>query len=139
MTKEAIAKSPSGRVRRTPIGERNVLTVKGKDPNYVYRVVNAEGDRIAEFEAAGYELVDANDVQIGDKRVNKASPEGSHAQASVGAGLKAYVMRIQKDWYEEDQAAKQARVDAIEHTTKENAQSGNYGKIEITRREPNHH
>ena len=33
--KEAIAKAPSGRPQRTPIGTRNVLTVEGKDPNYV--------------------------------------------------------------------------------------------------------
>lgn len=133
MTKEAIAKSPSGRTRRTPIGERNILTVKGKDPNFVYRVVNATGDRIAEFEEAGYELVEASDVQIGDKRVNKASAEGTKAQAAVGQGIKAFVMRIRKDWYDEDQASKQAKIDALEQSMKESAQNGNYGKLEITR------
>jgi hypothetical protein len=33
MTKDSnLAKSPSGRVRRTPVGVRNVLTVGGKEP-----------------------------------------------------------------------------------------------------------
>lgn len=135
MTKESIAKSPSGRVKRTPIGTRNVLTVQGKDPNYVYRIVNAEGDRVATFEEAGYELVEAADVRIGDKRINTPSADGSKAQASVGAGMKAYVMRINKDWYDEDQKAKQAQLDALEQSMKETAQNGNYnyGKIEISR------
>lgn len=133
MTKEAIAKSPSGRVKRTPVGQRNVLTVQGKDPNYVYRIVNDTGDRIKQFEAAGYELVDASEVEIGDRRVSAASPEGSKAQASVGAGMKALVMRISKDWYNEDQEAKQRQINALEQSMKETAQNGNYGKLDITR------
>lgn len=133
-TKETIAKSPSGRVKRSPIGQRNILTVKGTDPNYTYRIVNDTGDRIKMFEEAGYELVDANDVTVGDKRVSQASPEGTKAQVSVGNGEKAFVMRIRNDWYAEDQQAKQAKVDALEHTMKEKAQSGNYGSLEISRK-----
>lgn len=131
--KEAIAKAPRGRTRRTPIGTRNVLTVAGKDPNYVYRIVNDSGDRINEFLEAGYELVDEDSVKVGDKRVNKASAEGSKAQISVGQGQKAFVMRIRKEWYDEDQATKQQRVDQLEATIKEKALDGTYGKLEITR------
>lgn len=133
MSKEAIAKAPSGRVRRTPIGKRNVLTLTGQDPNFNYRIVNDQGDRIQRFVDAGYELVPASDVQVGDKRVNQATPEGSHAQVSVGGGEKAFVMRIRKDWYDEDQKAKQAEVDAVESSTKQKALDGTYGKLEITR------
>lgn len=134
MTREAIAKSPSGRVRRTPIAERNVLSVKGKDPNFHYRIVNDTGDRIQQFKDAGYELVDAKDVIIGDKRVSQPTAEGSNAQASVGGGLKAFVMRIPKEWNDEDNAAKQARIDALENSMKENAKNGNYGNIDIGRK-----
>jgi hypothetical protein len=131
--KEAIAKAPRGRTRRTPIGTRNVLTVAGKDPNYVYRIVNDSGDRINEFLEAGYELVPEDSVKVGDKRVNKASSEGSNAQISVGQGQKAFVMRIRKEWYQEDQAAKQQRVDQLEATIKDKALDGTYGKLEISR------
>jgi hypothetical protein len=131
--KEAIAKAPRGRTRRTPIGTRNVLTVAGKDPNYVYRIVNDSGDRINEFLEAGYELVPEDSVKVGDKRVNKASSEGSNAQISVGQGQKAFVMRIRKEWYQEDQAAKQERVDRLEATIKDKALDGTYGKLEISR------
>jgi hypothetical protein len=128
--KEAIAKAPSGRVTRTPIGVRNVLTVKGKDPNYVYRVVNDVDDRVEAFIEGGYEVVKARDVKVGDKRVDKPSEEGSIKRISVGGGGKGVVMRIPKDWYEEDQAAKQKFIADTEATMKADALNGYYGKIE---------
>ena len=65
MTKESIAKTPRGRTTRSPVNQRNILSVKGKDPGYVYRIVNDTGDRIQMFEEAGYELVDASAVTVG--------------------------------------------------------------------------
>ena len=131
--KEAISKAPRGRVSRTPVGTRNILTVAGKDPGYVYRVINDSGDRVQEFMDAGYELVDASSVRVGDKRVNAAAAEGSKAQLSVGQGQKAYVVRIKREWYEEDQAAKQVHVNKLEEATKAKALDGTYGKLEISR------
>jgi hypothetical protein len=132
--KDAIAKSPRGRTSRTPIGTRNVLTVKGQDPNYVYRVVNDEDGRIEQFKEAGYEEVLAKDVKVGDKRINATTPEGSVAQMSVGSGTKAIVMRIRRDWYEEDQALKQKQVDKTEADMKRKALDGTYGTFEIERK-----
>lgn len=135
MTKEAgVAKSPSGRVRRTPVGVRNVLTVGGKEPGYEYRIVNDEGDRVEQFKAAGYDVVSASDVTVGDRRITKASPEGTVAQVSVGGGMKAVVMRIKTEWYAEDQASKMAQVAASEAATKSEAIKGSdYGKLSIER------
>lgn len=135
--KEAIAKAPSGRTRRTPVGTRNILTVSNKDENYVYRVVNDvdEGDRINRFIEAGYEVVKSKDVSVGEKRVEAPSVEGSIARISVGGGTKGVIMRIRKDWYEEDQAAKQREVDATEDSiTKPTDRIGGYGKTTIERR-----
>jgi len=131
--KEAIAKAPSGRTQRTPVGTRNVLTVAGKDPSYVYRIINDSGDRVQEFLDAGYELVPSNSVRVGDKRVGKATSEGTVSQVSVGQGMKGYVVRIKKEWYEEDQAAKQQRVADAEAATKAKALDGTYGKLDISR------
>lgn len=130
--KESIAKAPSGRKSRTPVGKRNVLTVLGKDPNYEYRIVNDTGDRIAAFEDAGYVLEEAKAVRVGDKRVNNATPEGSKAQVSVGKGDKAFVMKIPKELYKEDQDAKLREVRRLEETIKQG--SGDYGKITIDHR-----
>ena len=131
--KESISKSPSGRVSRTPVGQRNILTVKGKDPNFVYRVVNDKDDRIEQFKEAGYELVADEAVKVGDKRVNAATSIGSHKQLSVGQGTKAVVMRIRRDWYEEDQAAKLSHVAAVEDATRKKALDGTYGELKTTR------
>lgn len=131
--KEAIAKAPSGRTQRTPVGTRNVLTVAGKDPSYVYRIINDSGDRVQEFLDAGYELVSASSVRVGDKRVGKATAEGTVSQVSVGQGMKGYIVRIRKEWYEEDQAAKQQRVADAEAATKAKALDGTYGQLEISR------
>lgn len=127
------SKAPSGRVSRTPIGTRNILTVKGKDPNYVYRHVNDIDDRIQMFQEAGYELVQDESVQVGDKRVNAASSLGSAKAVSVGQGTKAYLMRIKREWYEEDQAKKLANVADIERATKEKALDGTYGDLKLSR------
>jgi hypothetical protein len=131
-TKESIAKAPERRVRRTPIGRRNVLTVEGRDPDYVYRVVNDTGNRVAQLQEQGYVIEDASAVTIGDKRVGNATPLGTSATVQVGQGVTGVVMKQRKDWYEEDQAAKQAAVQATEEATKQ-PKDGDYGEIKITR------
>jgi hypothetical protein len=133
MEKNSIAKAPSGRVKRTPITTRNVLTVEGKDPEYHYRIVNDDGNRVQMFINAGYEIESAANIQVGDKRVGQATPEGTKAQVVVGQNQKAFVMKIHKDYFEEDQAAKQDKVTSLESSTKQKALDGTYGKLDINR------
>lgn len=125
----------STRTRRTPIsGKRNILTVEGKDPNFEYRVVNDTGDRVAQFEAQGYEVVSDNNVKVGDRRIANPTKEGSPIRISVGGGVQAYLMRQKKEFYQEDQQAKQAYVDKVETATKTDARkSADFGKIETSR------
>lgn len=133
MTRELTPKSPSGRVKRTPIGKRNVLTVKDKDPDYVYRIVNVSdgkgSNRVEEFKEAGYE-VQANSV--GDKRVDTEAGLGKNPEFSVGQGMKAVVMRIRREYYDEDQEAKLAQVKAQEETIHQNAKA-DYGAITLSK------
>ena len=131
--KEALSKEPSGRPQRTPVGQRNILTVKGKDPSYVYRIVNDVDDRISQYKEAGYDIVPDASVAVGDKRVQSAGAIGTGKHLSVGQGTKAYVMRIRKDWYDEDQAAKLKGVAAVEQATKEKALNGTYGELNLSR------
>lgn len=131
--KEALSKTPSGRPQRTPVGTRNILTVKGKDPNYVYRIVNDVDDRIQQFLEAGYELVPDESASVGDKRVNAATSTGSAKEVQVGRGQKAFLMRQKREWYEEDQARKLAHVAETERATKEKALDGTYGELSFTR------
>ena len=131
--KEAISKAPVSRVTRVPVSQRNILTVRGKDPAYEYRVVNDTDDRIAQFIEGGYELVDDNSTDVGDKRVSQGTAVSSKKIFSVGQGTKGYLMRIKKEWHEEDQAKKQAFVNSQEASIKEKALDGNYGKLDISR------
>lgn len=124
--KETVSK----RVKRTPIAQRNVLTVTNKDPNFEYRIVNDTGDRIAAFEDAGYVIEDANSVRVGDKRVERATAVGSKATVAVGQGDKAFVMKIPKDFYKEDQDAKAARIRQLEESIK-NPSGADYGGVKI--------
>lgn len=121
--------------RRAAInGTRNRLTVKGKDPAYVYRIVNDEDDRIAFFQEAGYEVVNDNNVKVGDKRVSIPNAEGSPVKISVGGGKTAYVMRIPKEFYDEDQKAKAELINATEASTKKEARANSdFGKLEVSR------
>ena len=112
---------PEVRVRRTPLAARKKLSVDNQDPNYHYRVVNVVDGRTEDFIDRGYEIVPA---KVGDKRVDSAAPIGSQSQISVGGGTKAVVMRIRKDWYEEDQAFKQSQIDSLEADMNNAAKKG---------------
>lgn len=118
MTREQVSKVPSGRVRRTPVGVRNRLSVPNQDPNFHYRIVNivdVDGNPTSKYDdriAQGYEVVEG--VKVGDKRVDIPSSLGSAAEISVGRGARAVVMRIPKEYYEEDQKYKQDKIDELE-------------------------
>lgn len=130
----AVAKTPvtepSTRKKRIPVGERHVLSVQGKDPNYKYRFVNNVGDRIQQFLDGGYEFVDAKSHRVGDNRVGDASPEGSNAQVNVGGGVKSFLMRIHKDYYDEDQKVKMDKIDKLEKSLVQSP-AADYGKVVI--------
>lgn len=130
--KDEMKKLKKPRVR-PPLNGRNVLTVREEDmdPNYRYRVVNDDGDRVEMLKERGYEVVTGN-VRLGDKRVATAGSEGTPVTAYVGGGMKGVLMRIPKEYFDEDQAAKQDYVDSTEAATKTSA--GDYGKVEIERK-----
>jgi hypothetical protein len=122
--------------KRIPVGgNRDILTVEGKDINYVYRWVNDVDGRVQKFIAAFYDNVYMKDgVEVGAQDVKQGSNVGSVVSKDVGKGITAYLMRIRKEYYEEDQAAKQRdKVDRSEEIIFENVDrlSGKYGKIDI--------
>jgi hypothetical protein len=131
MTKQSTV--ASARPRRTPLNIRNRLTVRNQESGYRYRVVNDVEDRVAQLQEQGYEIVPQDKVQVGDKRVDNASSLGSSSQISVGMGTKAVVMRQREDFWQEDQRAKQARVDETEQTMKGDARkAADYGRLQIS-------
>ncbi|HMU97865.1 MAG TPA: hypothetical protein PKA15_03685 [Chitinophagales bacterium] len=122
------------REKRTPInGTRNILTIRGQEPGYRYRIVNDDGDRIPMLQEQGYELVQDASITVGDRRIANPTKEGSPVQVSVGGGKKGFVMRIKEEWYQEDQKTKQKAVDDLDESMKANAKKiADYGSLKIS-------
>lgn len=132
MKDQTTTKAPSGRPSRKPVGTRNRLTVDNKDPNYHYRLVNDVDERVAMFQEGGYEVASLKDHKLGSaSRVDTGNTADN--TLSVGGGTKAVLMRINKDWYEEDQQEKQKKVDATMDSLKTPALDGSYGQIQVTK------
>jgi len=130
-----IEKRNEQRPQRVPVsGEaRNVLTISDEDPNFVYRWVNdmKGGMRIRKFLAASYEFVKDPAITVGDgEEVGAISGIGDAIQREVGEGTISYLMRIPKEFYDEDQAAKVARNTEVEAGTGKS--QGFYGKVDIS-------
>ena len=120
------------RMKRVPVsGPRNILTVANKDPNYVYRWVLDVPGRLETFKRGGYEVVVDNN-EVGDPAVDRHKQLGSAITLVKGTST-LVLMRILREWYDEDQAAKQADIDALEATMKSGS-SADYGKVEISRK-----
>ena len=130
MTRES---NKSARVARKPLNQRGPQAIAGdKDPGFEYRFVNDTGSRIQNFKAAGYEFVTGDDLIVGDNRVSDATDLGSAKRVISNDGTTSYLMRIKKDWYEEDQASKAAALKEQEAAMKQDASNGMYGKLNIS-------
>lgn len=131
---EKLTKAPERRIKRVPVTGRNRLTVKGKDPEFVYRVVNDTDDRINELMDAGYVPDTDERVRVGDSRIDDNSALGKVREISVGGGIKAILMKQKREWYEEDQEAKQDYVKKTEEAMRPNPNDGTYGKVDLSRK-----
>ena len=121
---------------RIPVGAaRDILTVQGKDPNYEYRWVLDDPKRpgrLQRFKDGGYEVVtDTNEV--GQNTVDRGKKLGSAITRPDG-GNTLVLMRILKEWYDEDQAAKEEKIAALEATMVADVKGdGGYGGVTIER------
>jgi hypothetical protein len=121
--------------KRIPLGKRAVLRFGEKDPNYVYRVFNDKpemmGQRLRDAENAGWEYVRDN-KGLEDERAGKTTPMGSTVTKPVGQGTTGVLMKKKKEWYEEDQAEKMAKIDEQEAGLIRDADvDGRYGSIRM--------
>lgn len=121
---------------RVPVngGDRNLLTVDGRDPKYHYRfVIDDERGRVQKHLDAWYEPVHRTEItKVGDTKVDTSAGTSSVVQVKAGMGKKLVLMRIPKELYEQDQLAKQREVDASEAEMKqERDKDGRYGKFEF--------
>lgn len=128
-----MVKTLEKRVSRKALFQRGPQAILGdKNPDYHYRFVNDTGSRIANFKAAGYELVAEEDLIVGDNRVSDPSDLGSGKRVVSNDGTTSYLMRIKKEWYDEDQAAKAEHIKETEQAMKQEASQGMYGGIKLS-------
>jgi hypothetical protein len=126
-------KTTNKRVGRKPLHQQGPQVVSGTlDPNFQYRFVNDVGSRISNFKAAGYEFVEDAELTVGDSRVFDPSDVGSAKVVTSNDGTKSYLMRIKKEWYDEDQANKAERINAQEAAMKNAASQGLTGSIKTS-------
>lgn len=112
------------RKERTPIGgTRDILTVKDKDPNFVYRWVLDVPGRLAKFKEAGYEVVTDN-LEVGQDAVDRPKQKLGSVITKLSGMNTLVLMRIPKEWYVEDQKAKQDKVDLLEESMQDAARRG---------------
>lgn len=123
---------------RVPVSEanRNKLVVAGLDQeNYEHRWVNDVEGRLPMFLQGGWEFVDQNGNPVGDGGVDNSTGTSSRFSKGVGRGVTAYLMRIPKDLYLEDQARKEQDIKEKEAAMKQTIRSaGDYGKVEISQK-----
>lgn len=123
-----LAKTPSRR-RTAAEGLRDFLSVVNQDPNYVYRFASddpARPGRVEKLQELGYEIVLDGDVEVGEPTVDRRSKQklGTAVTRPGGGGITLVLMRQRKEWFDEDQAFKQAKVDAQEEAMRQDIAMG---------------
>jgi hypothetical protein len=110
-------------------GRLNVMGIQDDD-EFIYRVVNDKNNRIYQLQQRGYEIVEGDGkIVMGD-----CNPREVGSQISTTCdnkdGTKAVLMRIRREWKEEDDAYRQSQTDKTEEalfrTLKE---EGQYGEV----------
>jgi len=115
----------TNRPKRTPIAQRNVMTVQNKREGFKQRWVNDVDGRIQVFEEAGYTAVQ-RPTEVGDPQAGAATQSGSVVRKPVGGGVSAVLMEIPDDYYSEDQQAKEARIKDQERSLLSEAKDGEF-------------
>lgn len=122
---------PEGRPKRVPMdGSQDVLVVEGKDPDYVYRMVNDIGNRIQRFEAAWWEFANGDELISGGDSVGTS--DQTRKGKDVGKGVRSYLMKIKKEYFEEDTNRRQGKITQAESAIFNPNFDGKYGSIKKT-------
>lgn len=116
------AKRAPRKSNRVPVGgNRTKLAVPEalKDPDFSYRWVNDVPGNIRRYQDAGYEIVENTDMEVGDPGIEHSRLPETAVVKQAGRTRDSeqtptVLMRIHKDYYKEDQEAKQREIDEVE-------------------------
>lgn len=126
----------SNRKTRIPLdgNMRDLLFVRKKHPDYHYRWVLNDPDRIAKFKDAWWEIDDTpENTSPGDRRVDTSVGTSSIVETRAGSGRKFILMKLPKELREQDVKAKHKAVDDTEAGMLQEAKQGRYGSITVDR------
>jgi hypothetical protein len=145
--KKQAQRESENKPKRVPVGGfHDLLHVEGKEPGYVYRWVldkNEAGSRILKFKRGGWDFARIDDrgveegLVVGQENVYSSDQDGSIVRVPSGNADYSYLMRIKEEWYDEDQVAKQEKIDAVEDAIRRTGASdgedfGQYGEVKIS-------
>jgi hypothetical protein len=107
------------RKKRVPLGAQRIKgVVANQDPNYHYHWISDVPGRIGRALEGGYELVPKESVDVGshnNTNTNLGSMVSQYAgRDESGQAYNRYLMRIRKEWYDDDQCKKQSDVDNVD-------------------------
>lgn len=134
------------RPRRNRSGGRSdIISVEGMDPNFSYRLVKdvmveseekdkalvaRPGQRIMKFLDDGWTFVQGNEVVIGGNYEYKTGNLGSLIKIPAGQDEYLYLLKIKKEWFEQDHAdLAKRRLDIDVMQTEDAHARGLYGSV----------
>lgn len=112
---EPVRKRTEQRARRKTLEDlqSRLEIIRGQDEDYVYRWVfdtDDNGQRLFTLQERGYEFASAKDHTVASAHTFDTDEYGSIIRKPDGrSGGYNYLMRIRKEFWEEDQAVKQKR------------------------------
>lgn len=123
------------RLKRKPLQNDDILKYDER-PGYYRRIVNdvKDGKRIKWFLDRGYSFVTEKNQEISDRGVNADSQMGAAVSRSVGGGVKAYLMEIPLEIYNEDQEGKLDKIsESVRGLDPKNIENIDYGNMKYER------
>lgn len=117
--------------KRIPFGGHRTKLQTDPIKGYVCRWFNDTEDRIKRAEDAGYEFVKPNEIgMIGEGEILEDNSDlNSKVSKIVSRGrdnpMRAYLMKIRQDWYDEDQADKEERNRMVDDALRAGKPGGN--------------
>ena len=131
MIKRPVKEDRAERPRRGFVGDTaDILAVTGKDPSFHYRIVNDERGRVQRMMEAGYVVDEDVDIVLNAGQA-PTQPGSAHTLAVNRQGTKGILMKIKKEYVDEDRKARAAEISRTEEAlfNKERNADGRYGNV----------
>lgn len=117
--------------KRVPFGaHRTKLQVEDSIPGYVLRWFNDRDGRLERAQEGGYEFVQKDEVpRLGQGQIHQDNTDiNSKVSKVVSRGepvIRAYLMKIKKAWYDEDQQVKESINRQVDESLRKGSPGGN--------------